>query len=269
MRTNWRRMALALLAAAAVSGCSRSPDSPTTPTQNTGTTSTSDLTRLADPEVAIFNVTAADTSKGGRGPCDFNQATGQFVCPDQTRDGITFTMRFTLYDASGNVLSTFDKATVASIKTETTVTGTTSRGGAVITINRAGTMTTSGLGRDATTHTLNGHEQGTVVSIATGDDGTRITTHTTLDHTTTNLVVPVRQSRDDRAYPLSGVRVYATETTTSRGAESRTVTTRRQETFNGTNIVQVELTINGVTQHCTFDLAAKKSTCDDSPRKEG
>jgi hypothetical protein len=45
------------------------------------------------------------------------------------------------------------------------------------------------------------------------------------------------------------------------------VTTRRQETFNGTNIVQVELTINGVTQHCTFDLAARKSTCNDRPRR--
>lgn len=38
-------------------------------------------------------------------------------------------------------------------------------------------------------------------------------------------------------------------------------TVRRQETFDGTSIVKVELTVNGVTQSCTFDLATRTSTC--------
>jgi hypothetical protein len=139
-------MGLAFVAAAAVAGCSSPTNTPTNPTQNTGQSPSSALATLADPEVAIFNVTGADTSAGGRGPCDFNQATGQFVCPDQTRDGITFTMRFTLYDASGNVLSAFDRTKVASIKTETTASGSTTRNGATVTINRTGSMVTSGLG---------------------------------------------------------------------------------------------------------------------------
>lgn len=266
MKTDWRLVVLAFAAIAAVSGCSRSADTPTSPTENAGQSSSA-LAALADPEVAIFNVTGADTSSGGRGPCEFNQATGQFVCPDQTRDGITFTMRFTLYDAGGNVLSAFDRTRVASIKTETTASGTTARSGASVTINRSGVMVTSGLGPGSTTHTLNGSEHGTVASTMTTADGTRFTTNSTINDSTASLVVPVRNSRDDHAYPLSGVRVHATETTTTRGSTSRTVTTRRQETFNGTNIVQVELTINGVTQHCTFDLAAKTSTCHDAGRR--
>jgi hypothetical protein len=217
------------------------------------------LAALASPDVPIFNVSAAETSDG-RGPCVFDPSTGQFDCPDRTRDGITFTMRFTLYDAQGNVQSRFDRATTASVKTETTATGTTTRPGATMTINRSGVMTTTGLGPGVTTHTLNGTEQGTV-RMSTAQNGTTVSMNTSIDDTTTNLVVPVRSGDSERGYPLSGVRVHATVSTTTRGAESRTVETRRQETFDGTNIVQVDVTVNGVTQHCTFDLAAKTSTC--------
>jgi hypothetical protein len=120
-------------------------------------------------------------------------------------------------------------------------------------------MTTTGLGPDAKTHTLNGSEQGAIATTITGKDGAKFTTNTTIEDTTKNLVVPVRPADRGAAYPLSGVRVH---TAVTKGPGDRgTLTVRRQETFDGTNIVKVELTVNGVTQSCTFDLATKTSNC--------
>ena len=172
---------------------------------------------------------------------------------------MTFTLRFTLYDASGKVQSARNPNT-AAIRTETTAEGTIAReNGNTATVSRRGTMMTTGLGPDAKTHTLNGSEQGTIATTITGKDGAKFTTNTTIEDTTRNLVVPVRPAGRDAAYPLSGVRVH---TAVTKGPGDRgTLTVRRQETFDGTNIVKVELAVNGVAQSCTFELATKTSTC--------
>jgi hypothetical protein len=254
------RLAWLVLLGITIASCSDSGNAPAAPSPSTTVqpTSVSTLTSLTNPDSRIFNVTDAD-SANGRGPCEFNASTGQFECPPQSRDGITFTMQFTLFDANGNVQSKMDRTT-ASIRTETTAEGTTTReNGAVVTINRSGVMTTTGLGPDAKTHTLNGREQGTVVATITANDGTKVTTTTSIDDTTANLVVPVRSADRATAYPLSGTRTHTTITTGPAGRGALTV--RRQETFDGTNIVRVEITVNGVTQSCTFDLATKTSTC--------
>jgi hypothetical protein len=148
----------------------------------------------------------------------------------------------------------------AAIRTETTAAGTITReNGNAATVSRRGTMMTTGLGPDAKTHTLNGGEQGTIATTITGKDGATLTTSTSIDDATTNLVVPVRPADRGAAYPLSGTRVH---TAITKGPGDRgTLTVRRQETFDGTNIVKVELTVNGVTQSCTFDLATKTSSC--------
>jgi hypothetical protein len=266
MAVRRKSLSAALLLTLALAGCSNETSSMSSPSPSgDGQDSSGSLSALANPDVPIFNLGAGDTSSDGRGPCVFDPESGQFVCPDRSRDGITFTLRYTLYDANGNVQSRFDRATTASIRTETTASGTTTRENATSTIDRSGVMTTSGLGIGATTHTLNGTERGTVVTTASGQDGLKVTSHTTIQDSTTDLVVPVGSKDRVRGpgYPLSGVRVHETVTTSSKnGGEARTVTTRRKETFNGTNIVQVEITVNGVTQHCTFDLDTRQSTCD-------
>ena len=262
------RGAWVLFLGLAIASCSGPENAPSTPTAASVPTqaptpavppvsSSSSLAVLASPEARIFNVTAADAAPAGRGPCEFDAASGQFVCPTQSRDGITFTTRFTLYDAKGTALAKFGPD-VSSIRTETTADGTTTRDNATVTLSRSGVMVNSGLGRDAKTHTLNGTERGTVVTTATANDGTKVTTNTSIDDTTKNLVVPARIEDRATAYPLSGVRVHSTVTS---GAPRGTLSVRRQETFDGTSIVRIELTVNGVTQQCTYDLAAKTSTC--------
>jgi hypothetical protein len=251
----------------AVANCSSSGSAPSAPTRPTAaatmpTTSGGGVTMLADPDARLFSVTAAD-SPGGRPPCEFDPATGQFECPPQSRDGITFTRQFTLYNANGNVQPRFDKTT-AAIWTETTADGTTTRAnGGVVTIHRSGEMMTTGLGPGAASHTLNGREHGTITATMTAAGGEKVTTTTTIDGTTVNLVVPVQAGDRSRAYPLSGTRVHTT--TTTRWGGNGPQTERRQETFDGTNIVRVELTVNGVTRQCSYDLATKTSTCRQRP----
>lgn len=262
------RAAWVAVLAIAVANCSNSGNAPTAPTQPTtsqtagASGSGSGVATLADPDAKLMAVTPAD-SPGGQPPCQFDPATGQFECPSQTRDGITFTREFTLYDANGKVLTQFGRD-VASIRTETTADGTTTRqNGAIATIHRSGEMVTTGLGQGSTKHTLNGREHGTIDTTSTTPDGKKVTANAVVDGTTVNLVVPVKAADGTPVYPLSGMRIHTTTTSWTGGKAPQTV--RRQERFDGTNIVQVQLTVNGVAQSCTFDLATKTSTCRQNP----
>jgi hypothetical protein len=261
------RAAWVVVLGIAVASCSSPGSAPTAPTQpattvTTPTTSGSGVTTLADPDAKLMAVTPAD-SPSGQPPCQFDRATGQFECPSQTRDGITFTREFTLFDANGKPLTQFGRD-VASIRTETTADGTTTReNGAVATIHRTGEMRTTGLGPGVTSHTLNGTEHGTIDTTSTTPDGKKVTANAVVDGTTVSLVVPVKAADGTPVYPLSGKRTHTTTTSWPGGKAPQTV--RRQETFDGTNIVQVQLTVNSVTQQCTFDLATKTNTCRQNP----
>ncbi|MBI4421293.1 MAG: hypothetical protein HY560_10745 [Gemmatimonadetes bacterium] len=252
----WLTAALLL----ALAACERGQEGPTVP--DARAPAAGDPMALADPDIPTFEVVSTGTSSSRPGPCVFSATTGQFACPDVTRNGITFTRKFTLYDADGNVQSRYDAATTASIKTETSAQGTmTPADGGSVTIDRSGVMVTSGLAGAETSRTLNGTEQGTVNGEFTGRDGVVVTNETELADTTSNLVVPV-PTRDRRAgYPLSGSRVHSTVTTVTRGSDTRTVSVRRKETFDGTSVVQVEITVNGQTRTCTVDLATRTNTC--------
>jgi hypothetical protein len=222
----------------------------------------STVSALASPEVSIFNVEAAGLGTDGRGPCVFDQGTGRFGCDDSRRGGLSFSRTVTFFDANGVVQAAFDPETTASIKTETSVSGTVNVKDGTATINRSGVMVVSGLEGAETTRTLNGSEQGTVVVTGTGSGGVSFNISHTVNDTTVNLVVPVPRDRFlDRKFPVSGTRTHATTTVATRGTETKTDTRSRKETFNGTAIVQIELTINGVTQNCEFNLVTHRSTC--------
>jgi hypothetical protein len=62
-------------------------------------------------------------------------------------------------------------------------------------------------------------------------------------------------------FPLSGSRTHSTTTTSTKGTETKTSSSSRTETFDGSGIVQVVMTVNGQTKNCTVDLASHTSTC--------
>jgi hypothetical protein len=216
---------------------------------------------LNSPDASMFMVPGAVTmSYAGAGSCAMTPATGQFTCPAGMRDGLTYTIRQTFYDAAGNEQPAFNRETTASIRTETTASGTLTHQGMTTTTNRTGIMVTSGLGPNATTHTLNGSEQGTMSATMT-QNGTTITLNATMSGATLDVVVPVRSAPDPTAYPLSGSRTHSATTTMTHPGGTTTATMTRRETFDGTNIVQIEMTNNGIVRTCTYDLAARTTTC--------
>jgi hypothetical protein len=269
-------------------GCSSKNNDQTygTPSGLKGAAATSAIAGLASPETPIFQVSGADAlasgdsaaaasvSGGGTppgpGPCLFDPSGGQFACPDPRKGNLNLTRRVTFRDAAGNVQSAFDKDTTESIEVETSADGTMNRpGGGTVTIHRTGDMTTSGLSGAETTRILNGTEQGTIDGTWTLPDGTSASEHTTISDSTNNLVIPARPKGDGTTpnpmtpppNPLSGSRTHSTTTTGTKGGQTKTTTMSRTETFDGTSIVQVVLTLNGQTKNCTVDLANHTSTC--------
>lgn len=256
-----RHAAFALITLAALSACQN--DTPTGPDGlplRSGTTG--DASALANPDIPTFEVQGVTSTSGERSPCVYDAATGQFVCPDVSRGGVTLTRRYSFRDANGTAQSRFDAATTESITTETTAKGTVTRpDGGTSAIDRSGVMVTSGLAGAETSRKLNGTEGGTVKSEFTGRDGGKVTVEAAISDSTVNLVIPVPRDRSAPHWPLSGTRIHSTRTTTTVGANSHTFSMRRKETFNGTAVVQVEITTADGTRNCTVDLAARTTTC--------
>lgn len=265
MARYWRGVTVLWIGVAMVA-CSDSK-SPTTPPSPSNTppgfseVPPGAMPGLNSPDASMFLVTSAVTiSSGGAGACAMTPGSGQFICPGGIRDGLSYTIRQTFYDAAGHEQPAFNRETTASTKIETTVSGTLTHQGMTMTTNRTGMMVTSGLGPNAITHTLNGSEQGTMSATLT-HNGSPVSMNSTMSGATVNLVVPVRSAPDPAAYPLSGSRTHSATTTTTHPAGTTTATMTRQETFNGTSTVQIEMTTNGVTRSCTYDLAARTTTC--------
>ena len=200
----------------------------------------------------------APDAKGGA--CVYSAPTGRFVCEPVVRGGLTITRSYAFYDAAGQPQPRRDEAT-RSANTEVAVKGTLTTDRSSATVDRASSLTVSGLGRGAATHTLNGSEAGKTTGTFTSERGT-VTVTETFTATTKDVVVPVPRARD--AWPLSGTttRAFTVTTTRPEGGATRTSTGSEQVTFTGTSVVNVTITRDGVTRSCTRDLAARgTSTC--------
>lgn len=257
-----RYLAFAMITLASLTACEPEPQ-PTGPDRLSVTSGApGDASSLANPDVPTFEVQGVTSTSGDRSPCVYDAATGQFVCPEVSRGGVTLTRRYSFRDAAGNPQSRFDAVTTESITTETTARGTATRpDGGTSTIDRSGVMVTSGLAGAETSRKLNGTEGGTVKSEFTGRDGAKVSVDAAITDSTVNLVIPVPRERNTPHWPLSGSRIHHTRTTTTVGGTSHTFSVRRKETFDGTSVVKVEITTADGTRNCTVDLAAKTTTC--------
>jgi hypothetical protein len=250
-----RHLRFVLFAAAAIAAGACS-DNPTGPGSNT-----LDLSALL-AEMSPSSVSAATTfATSAVGPmmpvtsssfdptqCTYSQATGFFVCPTLTTNGLTITRMYRLIDAAGNSQSLLNGQTSA-IETKMTVKGTPtqpqSSTGGPITIDERSDMTLSGI--RTVKHTLNGVSTTTL----TGSfdlNGTPVPISTTMDQTTTNLVLP--NVTVGQKWPQSGT--IAFDETVSPVSPA---ITHVLMTFNGTSIVTVTITDAFGTSTCHFDMA--------------
>ena len=260
------RITAATAALLVAAGCARDGTSPTTPADDFAAAAAAAL----DPSIgatdgqasmpgltmmpgATFDAAAAPSDR-----CAYSAATGRIVCAAVVRNGLTITRSIAFYDAAGTPQARRDAGTV-SANTEVTVKGTTTTERGTFTVDRASTLTISGLGRNAKTHALNGSEHGTSSGTITTRDGA-VTVTEAVTSVTKDVVVPVPAGHG--VWPLSGTVSRSATLTVARGSgPARTIATTEQVSFTGTSVVNVIITRNGVTRSCTRDLAARTGSC--------
>ena len=251
----------AVLAFAALAACTTDAAAPTAPAESDAATLGVDGAAVgAVAEQASLPGLTMDAlaTFGGRpdargDACVYAAASGRFVCEPVVRGGLTVRRSYAIYDGAGAAQTRRD-ATTASVNTEVAVAGTTALERGTVAVDRASTLTVTGLGAAAVTHTLNGRESGKTTASLASDRGA-ITVTTVFTAATRDVVVPVPRARD--AWPLSGTATRTATVTTARPAGSITFTVTEEVTFTGTSVVNVKVTRDGVTRSCTRDLAAR------------
>ena len=261
MTSTTRPRYLAIAAAAMLAGCGGDSIISTTSTPV-------DLTRVFS-EMSLPAVSGATRAAGGvggaAGPtapfagvpkgCSYTLASQSFVCAPITQGGLTISQSYTLLNASGGSLASFEPTTLAAVRMQSTIDGTQIGGDPLVIVGRQD-QTLSGL--QTSKHVLNGTTT-TTLSGAFGSgrfipsaEPVTITTKST----TTDVVIPANS--DAKAYPLSGT-VALDETISLRNLPP--FTTRIVLTFNGTS--KVKMTIDGVAvSGCsTIDLSSTTPGC--------
>lgn len=186
--------------------------------------------------------------------CSYASAIQAFVCPSITMQGVTVTRSFTLLNAAGSPLSQFDPATTASIRAKTSAVGTIPVQGSTLAIDEQQELTLTGLLTGA--HVLDGSMILRVTGGPLSGTGQPLTSTTTM--TIANLQLP-NASSGSNAWPTGGtitVDMVSSLLTPLPGQAMRMVVA-----FNGTSRVAVTLTIGGITQRCTMDLASAAPSC--------
>jgi hypothetical protein len=176
--------------------------------------------------------------------CAYDAPTQRFVCPSTTTNGFTYSMYYQLLDAGNAAQSAFNPATTAALRTVQNVSGTGTfpdLPGVSMTIASSSDQTLGGL--LATYYTLNGSGTTTLTLVEPGQP----TETLAMTSSITNLVMPKPGSPEK--YPKSGVIAV----TISDGSQDIDVSFSM--TFDGTSIVKLKSTENGVVTNCTLDLS--------------
>lgn len=194
--------------------------------------------------------------------CTFNSTTGVVTCPELVKRGLKINVAYTFKDTAGTAQAKFDTTSTNSVNVKTTVAGTkTHRDGAVTTtIDHVSDRTVVGLAPGKTSRTINGTAKGTETTKGTRE-GVKFTAERIASDTTTNLVIPIVEGKP--TIPTSGVVIRNMKVTiTKEGADPVTKSRREKVTFDGTNVIKVEITQDGVTKTCTITLPGRELNCE-------
>lgn len=178
--------------------------------------------------------------------CSYASATKSFVCAPVTINGITINRTFQLLDASNNPQSEFSSSTTAAVRKVTDVSGTITR------TQGTTTHTVTFVAHDDVT--LSGLLTGVHTLNSTGNSNAQVTgglvpASVVSNHKVTDLVLPKRGG--DTHYPQSGT-IEGNMTTTVAGTSFPSSV---KMLFDGSPIMQLQLTFGNVSRSCTVDLS--------------
>jgi hypothetical protein len=246
---------LPALALAALSACDSSE--PVGPTADVDAA----LTLMATGGISSYTTAAAAASVGGAtvpvpaasaASCPYDATTKFFVCAPVAANGMTFSRKFQLLDASGSPLATANALSVASIRSVVDLEGTITQGApnpATIQLDRHEDATLTGI--QSASRLLNGTstQQMTLTS-----SGFSLSSNET--GSTSNLQLP---SNPDQKYPLGGT-ITATGSMTLASVTTSTQQYSREISFDGSSIMTVKMTASGSTTTCKVNLASPGAT---------
>ena len=207
----------------------------------------------------------------GRGPfksfnlpdtCTFDSGTGIVTCPDRTERGFTVKSSFAFKDAAGAAQAKFDTLTTNSVNVKVDVSGTRTRddGSVKATVHHVSDRTVEGLAPGKTERKVNGTSEAQETVNGTRDD-VAFTAVREANDTTTNLVIPIVEGRP--TIPSSGKVVRNMKVDITPAGGTTTTKKRREEfTFDGTNVIAVKITQDGVDKSCTITLPGRKLVCE-------
>ena len=208
------------------------------------------------PSSARGDVSLSSTS--AHGPCTYSSSTGRFTCPDVTRDGVTISRSYALFDAADKPQGQRDSNTV-KMNTQVWARGTVQKETGKVTIDRRSDLTATGIQHSSPNRTLNGTEQGTSAMEHQTSRG-KMTSAVAFGDTTINLVVPKPDS--PRKWPLSGTVIRShSGTRTMEGHPGVSVSYRAVFVYDGSAVVKITITKNGETKSCTQNLETRAHQC--------
>jgi hypothetical protein len=200
-----------------------------------------DLTNVPGAAAPTFNPDASAYSTSDDG----------FTCPSKTVSGVTFQLKYFLFDASGAPLSGYDPATTASLRTVWDASGTFTTSGATpstVVLDHHSDLRLDGL--LGTTRTLNGSTtDNNVVDVGTGSQAVHI--EVSVDGSATDVVLPAAAGQ----YPASGLLASDITIASSSGGSSTTVNARGTLAFSGTNTAMLTVNTGAGPKSCLIDLA--------------
>lgn len=206
----------------------------------------------------------------GRGPfgtftlpaeCVFDATSGRVDCPDVTNNGLTIERSFAFKTKDGTAQAQYDTATTDLVNIVTSVAGTRSRhdGAATSTVLHTSDRTIAGLSSGSTERTINGESRAEETTAGTRD-GVAFTATRIAGDTTVDLVVPV--VAQGPGIPTSGTVIRGMWVRIAPDGAEPTERARREViTYNGTNVVSVQITQDGVTKSCTITLPGRRLVC--------
>lgn len=207
----------------------------------------------------------------GRGPfvsflmsdrCVFDEASGRAVCPTREKHGVSVDVSFAFLDVDGVVQSAYDVHTTNTVNVQTSVAGTKSRhdGQVTSTVAHSSDRTVGGLATGSSERTIDGVAEATETTTGTRD-GVAFTATREAADTTDGIVIPLTEGRP--TIPSAGTVVRRMRVEITRDGEvTRSRFRREKVTFDGTNVVQVEITQDDVTKNCTLTLPSRKLVCE-------
>lgn len=260
MRRRLTRVVAAVIAMGLVAGCSGEATAPMAePGDGAFERMVIETVGISSDQANGSSVVLFPQSDGSGTACTYMSSTGRIVCADVTRNGVTISRSYALFDAAGSPQERRDSNTV-KVNAQVWARGTVEHDSARITIDRKSDLTTTGVQRGSPSRTLNGTERGTSTIERATSRGTERST-VEFGDTTLNLVLP--QSGSVRQWPLSGtvIRSHSGTRTVDGQSRSRSFSYRAVLVYDGSNTVKVTITANGVTRSCVRNLETREQSC--------